>query len=143
MIPEDALRYKIEEVDIVRKDIEDLEEDILIALSGSDEDEIKDLRRKKRLHSVYLRDLLEEIDELRKETYAHDGAPSEVDARGGNPPDHREDKETSGRGETYYQGHRLQNPKGAKEKPSDKTEEEGLPHETNPEPHGSIVDPAR
>ena len=142
MIPEDELRYKIEEVDTVRKDIEDLEEDILIALSGSDEDEIKGLRRKERLYSQYLRDLLEEIDELRKETYAHDGAPSEADARG-NPPDHREDQETSGRSEKYYQGHRLQDPKGTKEKPSDKTEEEGLPHETNPEPHGSIVDPAR
>lgn len=143
MIPEDELRYKVDEVDIVREDIEDLEGDILTALSDGDEDELKDLLRRSKTQVAYLRDLLEEIDELKKETYAHGGSPSKNEPRRGRTPDHREDKETAARPENYYKGHRLQDPTGTGEKPSDKTKEEGFSGKENPTPHGSIVDPAR
>lgn len=66
MIPESELEYKTDEISVIRKDIEELEKITSHALSVDDKEAVEKAVKEKEGLLIYLRDLMNETEVLRK-----------------------------------------------------------------------------
>jgi len=94
MIPESELEYKTDEISVIRKDIEELESIASCALTVDDETTAKDAVRKKDVLLIYLRDLMNETEVLRR--MVAEEAIDETDGQEGKNQEHVVSEEGTG-----------------------------------------------